>query len=64
MPSGERINDFDVYLGTYAILATSLGLELAYLMPLEISSMARFSLEMLPVLLLLSKTVMPTSLQR
>jgi hypothetical protein len=23
MPSGERINDFDVYLGTYAILATS-----------------------------------------
>ena len=25
MPSGERINDFDVYLGTYAILATSLG---------------------------------------
>ena len=25
MPSGEYINDFDVYLGTYAILATSLG---------------------------------------
>jgi hypothetical protein len=25
MPTGERINDFDVYLGTYAILATSLG---------------------------------------
>ena len=25
MPSGERINDFDVYLGTYAVLATSLG---------------------------------------
>ncbi len=25
MPQGERINDFDVYLGTYAILATSLG---------------------------------------
>ena len=25
LPSGERINDFDVYLGTYAILATSLG---------------------------------------
>jgi hypothetical protein len=25
MPNGERINDFDVYLGTYAILATSLG---------------------------------------
>jgi hypothetical protein len=25
MPSGERINDFDVYLGTYAILATNLG---------------------------------------
>jgi hypothetical protein len=25
MPSGERINDFDVYLGTYAILATSAG---------------------------------------
>jgi hypothetical protein len=25
MPLGERINDFDVYLGTYAVLATSLG---------------------------------------
>jgi len=25
MPNGERINDFDVYLGAYAILATSLG---------------------------------------
>jgi len=25
MPEGERINDFDVYLGAYAILATSLG---------------------------------------
>ena len=25
MPQGERINDFDVYLGTYAILATNLG---------------------------------------
>ena len=25
MPNGEYINDFDVYLGTYAILATSLG---------------------------------------
>jgi hypothetical protein len=25
MPKGEYINDFDVYLGTYAILATSLG---------------------------------------
>ena len=25
LPSGERINDFDVYLGTYAVLATSLG---------------------------------------
>lgn len=25
MPEGERINDFDVYLGTYAILATNLG---------------------------------------
>ena len=25
MPNGERINDFDVYLGTYAVLATSLG---------------------------------------
>ena len=25
MPQGERINDFDVYLGTYAVLATSLG---------------------------------------
>ena len=25
MPKGERINDFDVYLGTYAVLATSLG---------------------------------------
>jgi hypothetical protein len=25
MPQGERINDFDVYLGLYAILATSLG---------------------------------------
>ena len=25
LPSGEYINDFDVYLGTYAILATSLG---------------------------------------
>ena len=25
MPSGERINDFDVYLGTYAVLATSAG---------------------------------------
>jgi hypothetical protein len=25
MPNGERINDFDVYLGTYAILATSQG---------------------------------------
>jgi len=25
MPSGERINDFDVYLGTYAVLATSSG---------------------------------------
>jgi hypothetical protein len=25
MPTGERINDFDVYLGAYAVLATSLG---------------------------------------
>jgi hypothetical protein len=25
MPFGERINDFDVYLGTYAVLATSEG---------------------------------------
>jgi len=25
MPDGERINDFDVYLGTYAVLATNLG---------------------------------------
>ena len=25
LPSGERINDFDVYLGLYAVLATSLG---------------------------------------
>ena len=25
MPNGERINDFDVYLGTYAVLATSSG---------------------------------------
>jgi len=25
MPNGEYINDFDVYLGTYAVLATSLG---------------------------------------
>jgi hypothetical protein len=25
MPSGERINDFDVYLGAYAVLATSAG---------------------------------------
>ena len=25
MPEGERINDFDVYLGTYAVLATNLG---------------------------------------
>ena len=25
MPAGEHINDFDVYLGTYAVLATSLG---------------------------------------
>ena len=25
MPQGERINDFDVYLGLYAILATNLG---------------------------------------
>jgi hypothetical protein len=25
MPQGERINDFDIYLGVYAILATSLG---------------------------------------
>jgi hypothetical protein len=25
LPSGERINDFDVYLGTYAVLATSKG---------------------------------------
>ena len=25
MPLGERINDFDVYLGAYAVLATSLG---------------------------------------
>ena len=25
MPDGERINDFDVYLGVYAVLATSLG---------------------------------------
>ena len=25
MPSGERINDFDVYLGFYAVLATSAG---------------------------------------
>ena len=25
MPNGERINDFDVYLGVYAILATSAG---------------------------------------
>ena len=25
LPDGERINDFDVYLGTYAVLATSKG---------------------------------------
>jgi hypothetical protein len=25
MPQGERINDFDVYLGVYAVLATNLG---------------------------------------
>jgi hypothetical protein len=25
LPEGERINDFDVYLGTYAVLATSKG---------------------------------------
>jgi hypothetical protein len=25
IPNGERINDFDVYLGTYAVLATSSG---------------------------------------
>jgi hypothetical protein len=25
MPQGERINDFDVYLGAYAVLATNLG---------------------------------------
>ena len=25
LPNGEYINDFDVYLGTYAVLATSLG---------------------------------------
>ena len=25
MPQGERINDFDVYLGLYAVLATNLG---------------------------------------
>jgi hypothetical protein len=25
LPSGERINDFDVYLGVYAVLATSAG---------------------------------------
>ena len=25
MPLGERINDFDIYLGVYAVLATSLG---------------------------------------
>jgi hypothetical protein len=25
MPVGERINDFEIYLGTYAVLATSLG---------------------------------------
>jgi hypothetical protein len=25
LPTGERINDFDVYLGTYAVLATSAG---------------------------------------
>ena len=25
LPSGERINDFDVYLGAYAVLATSAG---------------------------------------
>ena len=25
MPEGERINDFDVYLGAYAVLATNLG---------------------------------------
>ena len=25
MPQGERINDFDVYLGSYAVLATNLG---------------------------------------
>ena len=25
MPQGERINDFDVYLGIYAVLATNLG---------------------------------------
>jgi hypothetical protein len=25
MPQGERINNFDVYLGTYAVLATNLG---------------------------------------
>jgi hypothetical protein len=25
MPEGERINDFDVYLGSYAVLATNLG---------------------------------------
>jgi hypothetical protein len=25
LPTGERINDFDIYLGTYAVLATSAG---------------------------------------
>jgi hypothetical protein len=25
MPEGERINDFDIYLGAYAVLATNLG---------------------------------------
>jgi hypothetical protein len=31
MPQGERINDFDVYLGAYAVLATNLGFQSRYI---------------------------------
>jgi hypothetical protein len=33
LPSGEYINDFDVYLGTYAILATSKGFRVGLAVP-------------------------------
>ena len=33
LPSGEYINDFDVYLGTYAILATSKGFRVGLAIP-------------------------------